>query len=51
LQITKEGKIEEDRSKMFDGKKILYGIDTMDNAGYGFWQMAYYSDGSVPVVY
>lgn len=51
LQITKEGKIEEDRSKMFDQKIIVYGIDTMDNAGYGFWQMAYYSDGSLPVVY
>ncbi|MBL4774483.1 MAG: Mu-like prophage major head subunit gpT family protein [Mariprofundus sp.] len=47
LQITKPGKIEVDSSKMFDEKLISYGIDTMDNAGYGFWQMAFYSDGSV----
>lgn len=47
LQITKEGKIEEDRSLMFSAKKILYGIDTMDNAGYGFWQMAHYSNGTI----
>jgi len=47
LQITKEGKIEEDRTKMFSDRYVLYGIDTMDNAGYGFWQMAHYSNGTV----
>jgi len=45
LQITKEGKIEEDASDMFKTKKVHYGVDTMDNAGYGFWQMAYFSSG------
>lgn len=46
LQISKTAKLEADTSKMFDEKQVYYGVDTMDNAGYGFWQMAYYSDGS-----
>lgn len=45
LQITKVGKLEEDTSDMFKEKKVHYGVDTMDNAGYGFWQMAYFSSG------
>lgn len=45
LQITKKGEIEEDTSDMFKTKRINYGIDTMDNVGYGFWQMAYFSSG------
>ena len=50
LQITKEGKIEEDASDMFKTKTVHYGVDTMDNAGYGFWQMAYFSSGDGVVV-
>ena len=26
-------------------KQFLYGVDARGNAGYGFWQMAYGSDG------
>jgi len=47
LQITKAGKVEEDATDMFKTKTVHYGVDTMDNAGYGFWQMAYFSDGTV----
>lgn len=46
LQITKKAKLEEDTSEMFKAKKVNYGVDAMHNAGYGFWQMAYFSDGS-----
>ena len=46
LQITKDGKVEEDTSKMFSEKRVIYGVDTMDSAGYGFWQMAFFSDGT-----
>lgn len=45
LQITKRGEVEEDSKDMFEKKRVNYGIDTMDNAGYGFWQMAYFSIG------
>ena len=27
-------------------RKFLYGVDYRGNAGFGFWQMAYGSDGS-----
>ena len=27
-------------------KKFLYGADSRGNAGYGFWQMAFGSDGT-----
>ena len=27
-------------------KQFLYGVDCRGNAGFGFWQMAYGSDGS-----
>lgn len=46
LQVTKKGDVEADTTKMFSEKRVIYGIDTMDSAGYGFWQMAYFSDGS-----
>lgn len=49
LQITKAGKtgtVQEDTADMFKKKLVHYGIDTMDNAGYGFWQMAYFSSGT-----
>jgi len=49
LQITtagKSGTIQEDTKDMFENKRVKYGIDTMDNAGYGFWQMAYFSTGT-----
>ena len=45
LQISKPAKLSEDTTKMFDDKSVRYGVDTMDNAGYGFWQMAYFSSG------
>lgn len=51
LQITKKpefvamNKPEDERA--FMAKKFRYGVDTMDNAGYGLWQLAFYSDGSV----
>jgi len=52
LQITKVGKVEEDTSDMFKKRMVHYGVDTMDNAGYGFWQMAFFSsgDGEAPAV-
>ncbi|WP_324171988.1 Mu-like prophage major head subunit gpT family protein [Sulfurimonas sp.] len=46
IQITKKAEIESDDSEMFKSKKIHYGVDTMDNAGYSFWQLAYFSDGT-----
>ena len=46
LQISKKGKVEEDTTKMFSEKRVIYGVDTMDSAGYGFWQMAFFSDGT-----
>lgn len=46
IQITKKAAIESDDSEMFKSKKIHYGVDTMDNAGYSFWQLAYFSDGT-----
>ena len=30
---------------VFMSKQFLYGVDARGNAGYGFWQMAYGSDG------
>ena len=27
-------------------KTFLYGVDSRGNAGFGFWQMAYGSDGT-----
>jgi len=32
---------------VFMGKKFLFGVDARGNSGYGFWQMAYGSDGTV----
>ena len=46
IQITKKAEVDSDDSEMFKSKKVHYGIDTMDNAGYTFWQMAYFSDGT-----
>ena len=34
---------------VFMRDEFTYGADSRDNAGYGLWQMAYGSDGSVPV--
>ncbi len=31
---------------VFMKKKFLYGADSRGNAGYGFWQMAFGSDGT-----
>ncbi|ODS24175.1 hypothetical protein AB835_04665 [Candidatus Endobugula sertula] len=47
LQITKKAeKVDRLTQNPLEGKKIYYGIDTMDNAGYGFWQLAHFCDGS-----
>lgn len=32
---------------VFMKKEFLFGVDSRDNAGYGLWQLAYGSDGSV----
>ncbi len=46
IQITREAKIEKDETDMFKAKKMHYGVDTMDNAGYTFWQLAQFNDGT-----
>lgn len=32
---------------VFNRKEYIYGVDSRGNAGYGFWQMAYGSNGTV----
>lgn len=39
-------KTNETDDNVFFAKSYLYGADSRDNAGFGFWQMAYGSDGS-----
>lgn len=39
-------KTSETDDNVFFAKSYLYGADSRDNAGFGFWQMAYGSDGS-----
>jgi len=39
-------KTSETDDNVFFSKEYLYGVDSRDNAGFGFWQMAYGSDGS-----
>ena len=39
-------KTAETDDNVFFSKKFLYGADSRGNAGFGFWQMAYGSDGS-----
>lgn len=39
-------KTNETDDNVFYSKKFVYGADTRGNAGYGFWQMAYGSDGA-----
>ena len=39
-------KTAETDENVFMSKKFLYGADSRGNAGFGFWQMAYGSDGS-----
>ena len=41
VSLTKE-----DDENVFMKKKFIYGADSRGNAGFGFWQMAYGSDGS-----
>jgi len=36
-----------DDDGVFMKKEFLFGVDSRDNAGYGLWQLAYASDGSV----
>lgn len=38
--------VKEDDPNVFLNNEYLYGADGRDNAGYGFWQMAYGSDGT-----
>ncbi len=47
IQITKEAKSpERNDGDLFKNKKVHFGIDTMDNAGYGLWEFAHFCDGS-----
>lgn len=46
IQITKKAKIEKDDKDFFMKKEMYFGIDAMDNGGYTFWQLAYFSDGT-----
>lgn len=39
-------KTQETDDNVFFENKYIYGVDSRGNAGYGFWQMAYGSDGS-----
>lgn len=32
---------------VFKNKEFLYGVDSIDNAGFALWQLAYMSDGTV----
>lgn len=36
-----------DDENVFMKKEFLFGVDSRDNAGYGLWQLAYGSDGTV----
>lgn len=47
IQITKEATSpERNDGDLFKQKKVHYGIDTMDNAGYGLWEFAHFCSGS-----
>ncbi len=39
-------KTAETDDNVFMKKQFLYGADSRGNAGFGFWQMAFGSDGS-----
>ncbi|MDE7010744.1 MAG: Mu-like prophage major head subunit gpT family protein, partial [Oscillospiraceae bacterium] len=39
-------KTQETDENVFMKKQFLYGADSRGNAGFGFWQMAYGSDGT-----
>jgi phage major head subunit gpT-like protein len=39
-------KTDEKDDNVFFSNKYIYGVDSRGNAGFGFWQMAYGSDGS-----
>ena len=39
-------KTQETDDNVFMSKKFIYGADSRGNAGFGFWQMAYGSDGT-----
>ena len=39
-------KTNETDDNVFFSKQFLYGVDSRGNAGFGFWQMAYFSDGT-----
>lgn len=51
LQIVKAiefvAKDNPEDDNVFFKKEFYYGVDTMDNAGYGLWQLAYGSTGTV----
>ena len=40
------GKTQETDENVFMKKQFLYGADSRGNAGFGFWQMAFGSDGT-----
>ena len=39
-------KTQETDENVFMKKQFLYGADSRGNAGFGFWQMAFGSDGT-----
>ena len=39
-------KTNETDDNVFFAKTFLYGVDSRENVGFGFWQMAYGSDGT-----
>ena len=39
-------KTNETDDNVFMSKRFIYGVDSRGNAGFGFWQMAYGSDGT-----
>ncbi|TCL43216.1 Mu-like prophage major head subunit gpT family protein [Harryflintia acetispora] len=45
-KATFVSKTNETDDNVFFGGNYLYGVDSRGNAGFGFWQMAYGSDGS-----
>ena len=49
IQITKEAKSPDRDDDLFKKKKVNYGIDTMDNSGYGLWEFAHFCDGTETV--
>ncbi len=46
LVVKKPTQVDRLTQNPLEGKKIFYGIDSMDNAGYSYWQLAHFCDGT-----